>query len=537
LKKREGKITITFHELWQQVFVRLSATPATPKREQYDAYVGRIARGAGVSSFGRGIGQALRFTTQVALARMYGPTQLGLYVLGITLVQLATTLSQLGIEHSVVRYVAEYKAKSDTSRVRGTILLALWVTLALSLVLACLMFFGAGFLAEKIFAEPSLDTIFRVFSVAVPFLTVMSIALFATQGFQTVKYQTYVQHILQPLIALGLMVVLYLLGMQILGAVAAYILSIVLGSVLALYYLKRVFPRLLDRDMLPEFESRALFSVAVPMSVVRFAQSVNQWGTVAVVGIFVTAQDVGIYNAAVSTGNLSILVLFAFSGIFGPLVSSLYSRGLLDDLRLLYQDVCRWIFAGSLAIFLLTVFLAKDVMAVFGEEFVPGWPAMILIAGAQVFDSSTGPTHRVLAMTGRQKMLMLAMLGSTVVTLTASVALIPLYGILGAAVGRTVGIILYSIATVLFVHQLLGVWPYNQHYLKLLVAGLSAAAITSLMKLMLPLPAGPPAILILSPLFLAVFVTMLLALRLSASDRVLLRALWKMVRRTTRQDT
>jgi len=35
----------------------------------------------------------------------------------------------------------------------------------------------------------------------------MSTALFATQGFQIVKYATYVEHVLRPLVNLGLVVV------------------------------------------------------------------------------------------------------------------------------------------------------------------------------------------------------------------------------------------------------------------------------------------------------------------------------------------
>jgi O-antigen/teichoic acid export membrane protein len=47
-----------------------------------------------------------------------------------------------------------------------------------------------------------------------------------------------------------------------------------------------------------------------------------------------------------------------------------------------------------------TAFLAKDVLAVFGREFVPGWPVMVVIAAAQLFSSSVGLAGRVLAMTG-----------------------------------------------------------------------------------------------------------------------------------------
>jgi O-antigen/teichoic acid export membrane protein len=504
----------------------------TENEDRYDAYVGRIARGASISTFGLAINLVLRFALQVSLARMYGATQLGFYVLGATVFDVAANLARFGMDQSVVRHVAEYRAKKDMPRVRGTVLLGLWVTLALSLMLAGSMFLGAGFLADSVFDKPFLEVVFRAFSVALPFSAVSSIALVATQGLQTMKPTSYVQQILQPLMSFGLVVIFYLLGMQILGAVAATVLSMVFGFVLALYYLKRMFPKLLVEDEPPIYEGRELFKVSVPMGVVNLMRYVNSWGAVWVVGILATAKEVGIYNVAARTGGISAIILVAFSGIFNPVISDLYSRNLLDDLGSLYQDVCRWIFTGSLAMFLPMVLLAKDIMAVFGKEFVAGWAVLLMIGGAQLFSSSVGPTNRILAMTGNQRFFMLAILGSTVVSLAGSVALTPPYGAMGAAVATGVGVVLFNVASVLFVRRLLGVWPYSHQYLKPLAAGSLAAAVAFVARLVLSLPEGIPAILVFGPIFLLTFVALTLALGLNASDRRFLESIWAATRRT-----
>ncbi|MGH3148636.1 MAG: oligosaccharide flippase family protein, partial [Rubrobacter sp.] len=104
--------------------------------EGYDTRVERVARGVGVSSAGQGVGRLLGYTTHAAVAWMHGPAQLGFYALGITVVQVASILSQLGMDNGVVRYVAHHGAWGDTARVRGTILQSLAVTLALSLALS-----------------------------------------------------------------------------------------------------------------------------------------------------------------------------------------------------------------------------------------------------------------------------------------------------------------------------------------------------------------------------------------------------------------
>src|ERR671910_1889947 len=124
----------------------------------YDAGIERVARGVGVGSAGQGVGRLLGYATHATVAWMYGPAQLGFYALGITVVQVASILSQLGMDNGVVRYVAHHGAGGDTARVRGTILQSLAVTLALSLALSVGLFAWAGFLAEDVFGKPFLET-------------------------------------------------------------------------------------------------------------------------------------------------------------------------------------------------------------------------------------------------------------------------------------------------------------------------------------------------------------------------------------------
>src|SRR5215212_4524003 len=307
----------------------------------YDHQVERVARGVGVGSAGQGAGRLLGYTTHAAVAWMYGPVQLGFYALGITVVQVASILSQLGLDNGVVRYVAHHGAGGDTARVRGTILQALAVTLALSLTLSVLLFAGAGFLAEGVFGKPFLETMFRAFAVGLPFLTFMSMALWATQGFGTLKYAAFVGQVARPLVNLVLLVFFYLLGVQILGAVAAYVLSTAFGAALALASLRRVFPGLLAGKA--EYEGRELSAASAPMIMANVAQYSNLWTAVVVLGVFEPVLTVGVYSAA-RTAALSSLVLISFGGVFSPLAASLSRQDRLRELGRFYADVSRWAF-------------------------------------------------------------------------------------------------------------------------------------------------------------------------------------------------
>lgn len=511
---------------------KYSDSNATEK-EHYNSYVNQVARGAGISTLGQIAGRGLVYATQVVLARMYGPAQLGFYVLGTTMIWLASILSQFGVDTGIVRYVAQYRAEGDESRVRGTILLGLSATFMMSLAIASAIFLGAGFLADNVYHKPFMESVLKVFSVSLPLFTLMNMIVFALGGFQTLsgahKYGTYVRQLIQPGANLVLIIVFYFLGARVLGAAASYVISMALGALIGLYYLRRVFPKLLESRAPAVFEPRALLTVSGPMVVANVMPYLGTWTAITALGIFSTPADVGIYNAAARTGTLSVLVLYGFSGIFSPIVSNLYKQGLLDHLGYLYKDVSRWSFASSLAVFLLTVFLGKDIMAIFGREFISGWTALLLISGAQLFSSSVGLTARVLAMTGHQRTVMLATVGSTVLGIIATVALVPTYGIFGAAVATAATIVCSNTATLLAVKRLHGLWPYDRGYTKPMIAGSIAIGAIYLLRLGLPVPPGIVTILILGPLFLIGYTALLVALGLSSSDRQLLSTLWRAV--------
>ncbi len=505
---------------------------STPEEEQYGTYVGRLARGAGLSFAGQGGGRILNYATQIALAWMYGPAQLGLYALGITLIQMTNILSQCGMDNGVVRYVAYYRTEKDTARMRGIVIMALGVPLVLSLLITACIFFGAGFLANVIYHKPALGMVFRVFSLSLPLLTLMNMALYASVGFQTVRYLTYVQQILQPLVNFALILVFYFMGAHILGAVTAYIISMLVGALLALYYLKRIFPKLLDGSNPAKYEMRKLFNHSWPLTFSNFTQRTNTWTAVMVLGIFGSASEVGIYNAASRTAMLSALVLFAFNGIFSPIIASLYRKGLLKELNSLYQDVSRWVFTGGLVIFLISAALGRDILAVLGPKFVSGWTVLVVISAAQLFNSSVGPTQRMLAMTRHQKILMMSTVGSAILGVITSFALTPTFGALGAAVATGSAIVIGNAAMLLAVRKKLGFWPYDGRYAKPAVAGVLATAVVLLLQMTVPfLSSGVLALLVLTGLFLVVFVLLLLLMGLDASDRQLIASLIAPVRR------
>ena len=515
--------------------------PVGPKED--DTYVAKVARGAGISTAGQGIGRVIGYVTQVVIARLLGAQFYGFYTVGVALINGLQILSRFGMENGVVRYVAHYREHEDAARVRGTIMMALLFPIALSLVLSAVLFFGAGFIAESGWLKENgamMVGVLRAFAFVLPFFVFMSMTAWATQGFQTVTYAAYIQQLIRPGLFLVFVGVCYVLGAKVFGVIAAYALAMFLAGLVGLYYLRKLFPDLFDRRAETRFETKALFGVSIPMSITQGAQYLNNFSAILILGVFAAGAPVGIFNAAARTATFLTVVRFAFSGIFSPIISGLHARQDTEEMGRLYKDVSRWIFTGAFALFLVIVVFAPEVMGIFGEAFGAGVTALVIVAVAQLYSSSVGPAPRMLAMTENQNYAMIATSVSAITGVIVSLILIPRFDVMGAAIGMATAIIVENTGTMSAVKWRLGYWPVNVMWLKPLTAGAISGTVTYLLKVTLPLealfgflpaPVSIPTIMVLGGFLGVLFLGLLWLFGLSETDKEFLGTFYRVAQR------
>ncbi|MFV9678133.1 MAG: oligosaccharide flippase family protein, partial [Methanosarcinales archaeon] len=115
-----------------------------------------IAKGTGIGFAGAMFGTVVGYLSRMVIARLLGPDDYGLISLGFAAMMIATTLSLMGFNSGMQRYIAYYRGKDDEARIKGTVISALKVTVPMSLLFMILFFFGAGWISIHIFHENDL---------------------------------------------------------------------------------------------------------------------------------------------------------------------------------------------------------------------------------------------------------------------------------------------------------------------------------------------------------------------------------------------
>ncbi len=443
-----------------------------------------IAKGAGINFLGKIFSALFQYVYLIVISKILGASILGGFLLGLTVINFAALISRLGLDVGVIKFVAQYCACRDMKRVKGVVTVALIISGIAGVVIALLIFCNATFLSDFFSGKPSFKQVIKVLSLTIPMISLMWITLSATQGAKIMKYTTYAQHLTLPMVNLSVVLLLYWFGLKLDGVVAAFVISTIIVTLLSFLFLGRTFP--LWQQIQPIFEVKALLSVSMPLFLVVFLNFGLLWTDTIMLGYFKSSAEVGIYNVVVKTALLISMILTSFNAIFAPVISDLHSRNQLRRLESLFKTVTKWILVISLPVFSVMTVLSSNILSLFGPDFVHGARSLQILAFAQLVNAGVGSVGFILAMTGRQQLVMLNTLIIFLVNVGLNYCLIPQYGMIGAATASGTATILLNLLMLIEVGMILRITPFNSQFFKVLALGVAIFILMLLAKLFGP---------------------------------------------------
>jgi O-antigen/teichoic acid export membrane protein len=485
----------------------------------------KIVKGAGFVLIGTLIGRAFGYGSRLIIARL-GASDYGLVALGFAVMSIAATLSMVGMTQGVIRYVSFYKGKEDKGRIKGTIISTLKITLPLSLILAFVLFWQASWISIHVFHDANLTPILRIFAIGIPFSVLASNLLSTTVGFQDMRYNVYAQYIFQEPLKLAAIVVLLLLGFGVLGAAWGWVLAIIAMSFLAFYFLeKNVFP-IFKTKVKAVSVDKELLSFSLPLLFAGIAGLIMGWTDTLMLGYFSSSADVGIYNVALPTAQLIRAIPGALGVIFFPVISELYARNKIEDLRRTYSVVTKWMLALICPPFLLVLLFPDQIIKIlFGAEYIAGATALSILVFGFMIGSVVGPASQTLQAYGRTKTVMMTNYIGAAINFLLNLLLIPIYGVNGAAIATGFSLALLCILNFLFAYRVAKIQPFRLSYLKIILASLIAVFVVYLLTKYV-IGVSPLALIAMLFVFLALYLFLLLLMKsFEEQDLMIMRAI------------
>lgn len=404
----------------------------------------------------RVISAAIAFLSQVMLARLMGAFEYGVFVLVWVSMTIIGSLSCLGFQTAIIRFLPQYRERGDLARLRGLLtasrLLVFTTSSVAALVTIAVVQMGSAWV-QSYYVLP-----FFIGALALPMIALGETLDGTARSNGWPVRALAPTYIVRPILILVFMIGAWALGFQINGVtglicavMAAYTTTIAQLTVVGVSLARR-YPAGPHRTDL-----RTWVLVALPIFLVEgfFYLLIN--ADVLMVGALMKPDDVAVYFATVKTLALAHFAYFAVKAGVAHLFAARIDDTDKRALHVLARRTVTWTFWPTLAMACMILLFGPILLALFGADFTRGYPLLFILAAGIVLRASIGPAESLLTMSGNQN-ICAAVFGCVLaINVTFNALLIPHYGLYGAATATMLATVAETFALYQLVRWRIGI--------------------------------------------------------------------------------
>lgn len=134
-------------------------------------------------------------------------------------------------------------------------------------------------------------------------------------------------------------------------------------------------------------------------------------------------------------------------------IAQLYTDDNRRELLNTLKQSARIIVLLTLPVVLFVCLFSKNILYFFGEDYVKGNEALLILMVGQLLASFFGVSAIYLNMTGRQSIFQIVLVVAVLVNLILNIVLIPMYSITGAAIAFVSSLLFWNIVTAIIIYK------------------------------------------------------------------------------------
>jgi len=391
-----------------------------------------IASGTAIIFGGIVLSRLFGFFYRFILARYLGPAHYGLFSLGIMAAGILSIFALFGLHEGAKRFIVFYHEKNRPDKVKGTVTISLVTVVSLSAIICFPVYLFSKEISIVIFSKPELESILKIFSMAVVFNSMLILLQEIFVGFEMPKLRALTEGFGLRFCPLVCAIFVILSKGDIIDLSTSYLIGLFIASFIGYFILYKSFFYRSDGKI--EFGSKELYCYSFPLLFSGIVNLIYQWTDVFFIGIYLPSASVGIYSAVFTIADTLPSVNIAVSALFLTRAVRNYVK---KDMKCLENDF----YATQKKIFLFTLPVAIVFIAVpdhlihiaFGEEFGEGSTALRILSIGIFAGMSFCPGQTVLLAIGKTKLLFFIHAAVGMVNLILNIILIQKFGIEGAA--------------------------------------------------------------------------------------------------------
>lgn len=418
-------------------------------------YLGRAFGGTFVVY---GAGVALAFASQVLLTRLLGADQYGSYYFVLAWIMALLIVAKFGLDSALLRFVPAYIARGEWGLLKGILRWssnrAAWASLVTAGVLAIVVALMRGM-------APGLAQTFYLGCAVLPILVYVYLRSALLRSLKHVVLALLPEAVIAPLV-LGFSITLYWLLVEselaAVHAMAATLAGLVVSGVVGRLLLSSRLPGQLRETRAVQDSDTWLRSTRSMMLIGGAHVLLSNTDSI-MLGLLKDAYSVGIYAVAAKTAILVSFPLTIANATIAPLIARFHSTDDHAQLQQALDHSMRLVSMASVVVFLGVLLLGRELLSIFGPEFVEGYIVLVILAAAGLVNALAGPSANLLSLTGSEGYVSRVMLTVTGLNIVLNLLFIPRWGIEGAASATAISMVAWNVVTFVRVRSRLGLEP------------------------------------------------------------------------------
>jgi len=405
-----------------------------------------------VASLGIKVATAgLTYLTYVVLSRTMSPDEYGHFAFGLALATVLAIAAGIGQPMAILRLWPQETVagrKDEASRAVGAgSTLTVLASVVVALVLCLIVFVSVQLISFDDTANHFYGAAFLVLPMA---LAEYNSSALRAQGS---LWTALVPRDIFWRIALPAMVlVLFSLGIVLSGPDALVLSAALLAGMLALQFWQalRVGYVLTPAAGMVRSYWKQWGGISRWLMLGALIETAALNADVILVGLMLDLESSGVYFNAFRTAGLMTLFTFAIELVIAPMVAQHYHAGELRKAQAIIALAAGAGFIFSLGIFALFFGWGELILSFFGPAYEEGTLVLVLLAFGLLFDAATGPSKIVMMMTGHERAYVVIFGIIMGLGFVVQIAVIPTFGIVGAAAANMGARIVAQIAIALW---------------------------------------------------------------------------------------
>lgn len=384
------------------------------------------------------------YPTAVLLARLLGAEQYGVYGVIVAIVNICLIIPVFGFDQLIVKSLGKYVNDDGVSSFDKTTVLLFSFCSNFVVLISAFLVLGMVFVFWNMGNSLlGYDSHYRMAiclgMFLIPIIALRKIYSSTLRATHQTLYAQVADEIIQPLLFFICIVSSFSLGFSpsildiVISLIVAYIISLVFSI-----YCSRVKVSSLFQPASGKWKWRLWLSLGFPMMLLAGVHNLATYLDRIMVGMFLNTESVGYYLVAARNATLILIVSSVCCGVTNPIISREFSRKRIDKLQELISFQTLISVGSGFTFLVIFAVFSESILGLFGDEFIIAQSTLLVISVGYVTFMLFGGALEVLFMTGYQWMATRTVILSTLLNITLNILLIPIWGIVGAAIATAI---------------------------------------------------------------------------------------------------